>query len=150
MEWSWRRRQEVTGVATEEAAGRRGGDTQRRQGNSESAELRGGNMSGLPSESLRSGGLVCTYYPHCRAQHGVWQCVRLAYMATEHRTAIEIARGEHPIFFSWFAIDGSITLFLLFNFDKSRFLGICRFANSINRCFRQVTKNRSLSRFANR
>jgi hypothetical protein len=42
-------------------------------------------MSGLPSESLRSGGLVCPYYPHCRAQHGVWQCVRLAHMAMEHR-----------------------------------------------------------------
>jgi hypothetical protein len=26
--------------------------------------------------------------------------------------------------FSWFAIDGSITFFLLFDFDKSRFLGI--------------------------
>jgi len=33
-------------------------------------------------------------------------------------------RGGHPIFFSWFAIDGSITFFLLFDFDKSRFLGI--------------------------
>ncbi len=30
VEWSWRCRQEVTGVATEEAAGRRGGDAQRR------------------------------------------------------------------------------------------------------------------------
>jgi hypothetical protein len=49
-------------------------------------------MSGLPSESLRSGGLICPYFPHCRAQHGVWQCVRLAHMATEHRTAIEAAR----------------------------------------------------------
>jgi hypothetical protein len=33
-------------------------------------------------------------------------------------------RGGHPIFFPWFAIDGSITFFLLFDFDKSRFLGI--------------------------
>jgi len=49
-------------------------------------------MSGLPSESLRSGGLICPYFPHCRAQHGVWQCVRLAHMAKEHRTAIKIAR----------------------------------------------------------
>jgi hypothetical protein len=49
-------------------------------------------MSGLPSESLRNGGLVCPYYPHCREQHGVWQCVRLAHMSTEHRTAIKIAR----------------------------------------------------------
>jgi hypothetical protein len=45
-------------------------------------------------------------------------------------------RGGHPIFFSWFAIDGSITFFLLFDFDKSRFLGIWRITNSINRCFR--------------
>jgi hypothetical protein len=60
------------------------------------------------------------------------------------------SRGGHPIFFSWFAIDGSITFSLLFDFDKSKFLEICRFANSINRCFWQVTKNRSLSRFANR
>jgi hypothetical protein len=49
-------------------------------------------------------------------------------------------RGGHPIFFSWFNIDGSITFFLLFDFDKSTFLGICRFANSINRCFRQIKK----------
>ncbi len=92
VEWSWRRRQEVTVVATEEAAGRRGGDTQRRLGYNESAKLGGGSMSGLPSESLRSGGLICPYFPHCRAQHGVWQCVRLAHMAQEHRTAIQIAR----------------------------------------------------------
>jgi hypothetical protein len=92
VEWSWRRRQEVTGVATEEAAGRREGDTQRRQERNVSAKLRGGNMSGLPSESLRSGGLICPYSPHCEAQHGVLQCVRLAFMAKEHREAIEIAR----------------------------------------------------------
>jgi hypothetical protein len=30
--------------------------------------------------------------PHCEAQHGVVQCVRLASMAKEHREAIEIAR----------------------------------------------------------
>jgi hypothetical protein len=39
VEWSWRRRQEVTGVATEEEAGRRGGDTQRRLGYRESGKL---------------------------------------------------------------------------------------------------------------
>jgi hypothetical protein len=49
-------------------------------------------MSGLPSESLRNGGLVCPYYPHCREQHGVWQCVRLAHMSVEHKTAIGIDR----------------------------------------------------------
>ena len=49
-------------------------------------------MSGLPSESLRSGGLICPYSPHCEAQHGVLQCVRLAHMAKEQREAIEIAR----------------------------------------------------------
>ncbi len=49
-------------------------------------------------------------------------------------------RGGHLIFFSWFAIDSSITFFLVFDFDTSRFLEICRFANSINRCFWQVTK----------
>jgi hypothetical protein len=37
-------------------------------------------------------------------------------------------RGGHLIFFSWFDIDGWITFFLLFDFDKSRFLEICRFA----------------------
>jgi hypothetical protein len=42
-----------------------------------------------------------------------------------------VIRGGHPIFFSWCAIDGSITFFLLFDYDKSRFLGICRFANSM-------------------
>ena len=45
------------------------------------------------------------------------------------------------IFFSLFAIDGSITFSLLIDFDKSTFLGIFMFASSINRCFRQVTKN---------
>jgi hypothetical protein len=93
VEWCWRRRQEVTGVATEEEAGRRGGDTQRLHGSSGSAELRVGNMSEFPSESLRSGVLVCPYHPHCREQHGVWQCVRLAYMSAEHKAAIDIARG---------------------------------------------------------
>jgi hypothetical protein len=44
-----------------------------------------------------------------------------------------ICKRGHPIFFSWFAIDGSKTFFLLFDFDESRFLGICRFANSLNR-----------------
>jgi hypothetical protein len=50
-------------------------------------------------------------------------------------------RGGHSIFFSLFAIDGSITFSLLIDFDKSTFLGIFMFASSINRCFRQVTKN---------
>jgi hypothetical protein len=49
-------------------------------------------MSGLPSEPLRSGGPTCPYFPHCEAQHGVLQCVRLAPMAKEHREAIDIAR----------------------------------------------------------
>jgi hypothetical protein len=92
VEWSWWRRQEVTGVATEEAAGRREGYAQRRRECSVSAKLGGGNMSGLPSDSLRSGGLICPYFPHCEAQHGVLQCVRLAHMAKEQREAIEIAR----------------------------------------------------------
>ena len=52
-----------------------------------------------------------------------------------------IYRGGHSIFFSLFAIDGSITFSLLIDFDKSTFLGIFMFASSINRCFRQVTKN---------
>jgi hypothetical protein len=59
-------------------------------------------------------------------------------------------RGGHSIFFSLFAIDGSITFSLLIDFDKSTFLGIFMFASSINRCFWQVTKNQSLSKFANR
>jgi hypothetical protein len=63
---------------------------------------------------------------------------------------IQKCRGGHPIFFSLFAIDGSLTFSLLIDFDKSTFLGIFMFASSINRCFRQVTKNRSLSKFANR
>ena len=54
---------------------------------------------------------------------------------------ISIYRGGHSIFFSLFAIDGSITFSLLIDFDKSTFLGIFMFASSINRCFRQVTKN---------
>ncbi len=49
-------------------------------------------MSGLPSEPLRSGGLMCPYFPHCEAQHGVVLCVRLALIAKDHREAIEIAR----------------------------------------------------------
>jgi hypothetical protein len=50
-------------------------------------------MSEFPSESLRRGVLVCPYHPHCTEQHGVWQCVRLAYISAEHRAAIDIARG---------------------------------------------------------
>ncbi len=42
-------------------------------------------MSGLPSESLWSGGLICPYFPHCEAEHGVLQCERLALMAKEHK-----------------------------------------------------------------
>ncbi len=79
-------------MATEEAAGRREGEAQQQRERDVSAKLRGGNMSGRPSESLRSGGLICPYFLHCEAQQGVVQCVRLAPMAKEHREAIEIAR----------------------------------------------------------
>ncbi len=92
MEWSWQRRQEVTGVATEEESGRREGDAQRRREHSVSLKLQGGNMSGLPSESLRKGGPKCPYFPFCEAQHGALQCVRLALLTEEHRDAIDIAR----------------------------------------------------------
>ncbi len=78
-------------MATEEAAGRREGDTQRRREQDVSVKLGGGNMSGPPSEPLRRGGPMCPYFPHCEAQHGVLQCVRLAPMAKEHREAIDIA-----------------------------------------------------------
>jgi hypothetical protein len=88
VEWSWRRRQEVTGVAIEEAAGRREGDAQRRRKRNMSLQLKEGNMSGLPSESLKRGGPMCPYFPHCEAQHGALQCVRLALMTKEHREAI--------------------------------------------------------------
>jgi hypothetical protein len=70
-----------------------------------------------------------------------------AYVVSDKRG---VGRGGHSIFFSLFAIDGSITFSLLIDFDKSTFLGIFMFASSINRCFRQVTKNRSLSKIANR
>ena len=30
---------------------------------------RGGNMSGLPAEPLRKGGVVCPYTPYCTASH---------------------------------------------------------------------------------
>ncbi len=45
---------------------------------------------------------------------------------TKSRSSLKafIIRGGHPIFFSWFAVDGSITFSLLFDFDKSRILGI--------------------------
>ena len=94
MEWRWRHRQEVTGVAIEEESGRREGDAQRRRERDVSAKLGGGNMSasGLPSESLRRGGPKCPYFPYCEAQHGALQCVRLALMMKEHREAMDIAR----------------------------------------------------------
>ncbi len=82
----------MTGVAIEEAAGRREGDAQRRRERNVSPKLKGGNMSGLPSESLRRGGPMCPYFPHCEAQHGALQCVRLALMTKEHREAMDIAR----------------------------------------------------------
>jgi hypothetical protein len=35
---------------------------------------------------------MCPYFPHCEAQHGALQCVRLALMTKEHREAMDIAR----------------------------------------------------------
>ncbi len=83
----------MTGVVTEEEAGRRGGDAQWRHGSCGSAELEAGKMSESLSESLQSGVLVCPYHPYCIERHEVWQCLRLACMSAEHRTAIDIARG---------------------------------------------------------
>jgi hypothetical protein len=89
VEWSWRRRQEGTGVATEDAAGRREGDTQRRRERDVSARRKHEwSAFRVPAEW----GVNMPIFPHCEAQHGVLQCVRLALMAKEHKEAIEIAR----------------------------------------------------------
>jgi hypothetical protein len=78
----------------------------------------------------------------CRVLDGVVHSTDLSVsMPTSEMYPCTLGRGGHSIFFSLFAIDGSITFSLLIDFDKSMFLGIFMFASSINRCFQQVTKN---------
>jgi hypothetical protein len=83
-------------VVTEEEAGRRGGDAQRRRGNCGSAETGGRKDERVTFRVSAEWGVGmsnCPYHPYCLEKHEVWQCVRLACMSAEHRTAIDIAKG---------------------------------------------------------
>ena len=76
------------------------GDEKRSQGGEEGTlsggesiachrDYREGNMSGLPSETLRKGGPMCPYTPYCTASHEALQCVRLRTRLKEHREAVD-------------------------------------------------------------